>query len=291
MVDFVKKRLQVFVSSTYADLIEERQAAVEAILTAGHIPAGMELFAAGDESQLEVIKQWIDESDIYLLILGGRYGSVEQSSGKSYTQIEYEYAVAKQKPLFACVIKDDAIEEKVKRHGREVVELNEPQKLKSFRELVTSKVVRFWSDTKDIKLAVIEKLAELTRNPELIGWVRQPSNWSQITTELSRLSEENAQLRVQVANSQIATGIDLTFENICSELERKDLLKFLIAKRNLLVDRYGYSPELTADQDFIRELKIMNLIEPSAHQPWKFFFSETGRKFIVRYEHEKENTN
>jgi hypothetical protein len=88
MVDFVKKRLQVFVSSTYTDLIEERQAAVEAILTAGHIPAGMELFAAGDESQLEVIKQWIDESDIYLLILGGRYGSVEKSSGKSYTQIE-----------------------------------------------------------------------------------------------------------------------------------------------------------------------------------------------------------
>lgn len=41
------KKLQVFVSSTYTDLIEERQAAVEAILDAGHIPAGMELFKAG----------------------------------------------------------------------------------------------------------------------------------------------------------------------------------------------------------------------------------------------------
>jgi hypothetical protein len=82
MVDFVKKRLQVFVSSTYTDLIEERQAAVEAVLTAGHIPAGMELFSAGHESQLEVIKQWIDESDIYLLILGGRYGSVEKAVAK-----------------------------------------------------------------------------------------------------------------------------------------------------------------------------------------------------------------
>lgn len=36
-----KKKLQVFVSSTYVDLKEERQAAVEAILNAGHIPAGM----------------------------------------------------------------------------------------------------------------------------------------------------------------------------------------------------------------------------------------------------------
>ncbi len=83
MVDFIRKRLQVFVSSTFSDLRHERQAAVEAILTAGHIPAGMELFAAGDESQMEVIKQWIDESDVYLLILAGRYGSIEQKSGNA----------------------------------------------------------------------------------------------------------------------------------------------------------------------------------------------------------------
>src|SRR5215471_2014903 len=113
MVDFIRKRLQVFVSSTFEDLREERQAAVEAILSAGHIPAGMELFAAGDESQMEVIKQWIDESDVYLLILAGRYGSIDEKSGKSYTQLEYEYAVAKGKQLFACVIKESALDARV----------------------------------------------------------------------------------------------------------------------------------------------------------------------------------
>ena len=51
----MNKKLQVFVSSTYTDLIEERQAAVQAILDAGHIPAGMELFKAGNRSQLETI--------------------------------------------------------------------------------------------------------------------------------------------------------------------------------------------------------------------------------------------
>src|SRR6185437_12937032 len=89
MVEFLRKRLQVFVSSTFIDLKAERQAAVEAILSAGHIPAGMELFAAGDESQMEVIKQWIDESDVYLLIFGWRYGSIDLKSAKSYTQLEY----------------------------------------------------------------------------------------------------------------------------------------------------------------------------------------------------------
>jgi len=44
------------------------------ILKAGHIPAGMELFTVGDQTQLQVIRRWIEESDVFLLILGGRYG-------------------------------------------------------------------------------------------------------------------------------------------------------------------------------------------------------------------------
>lgn len=283
MVDFVKKRLQVFVSSTFTDLIEERQAAVEAILTAGHIPAGMELFAAGDESQLEVIKQWIDESDIYLLILGGRYGSVEKSSGWSYTQIEYEYALSKNKPLFACVIKDEAIEDKVKRHGREVVELNEPQKLKSFRELVTSKVVRFWSDTKDIKIATSEKLAELARKQDLVGWVRQKADFSQLAIELSRLSQENAQLRTQVADSTSSSDMTLSFEGMLSEISRKSLLRFLILLRSKALAGVGFMTSDPATNEQLHQLQMLGLAEQRSIY---WHLTDFGRKFLVRFDYE-----
>lgn len=40
----MNKKLQIFISSTFEDMIEERQATVMAILDAGHIPAGMEVF-------------------------------------------------------------------------------------------------------------------------------------------------------------------------------------------------------------------------------------------------------
>jgi hypothetical protein len=100
-INQMTKKLQVFVSSTYSDLKAERQSAVDAILKAGHIPAGMELFAAGDESQLETIKKWIDNSDIFMLILGSRYGSIEPKSKKAYIEVEYDYAVNKGKPFFA----------------------------------------------------------------------------------------------------------------------------------------------------------------------------------------------
>src|SRR5687768_9870191 len=100
----MKRKLQVFVSSTYEDLKEERQAAVEAILKAGHIPAGMELFAAGDDSQLAIIRKWIDQSDVFMLILGGRYGTLEEKQQKSYIELEYDHAVREGKRLFAVII-------------------------------------------------------------------------------------------------------------------------------------------------------------------------------------------
>ncbi|WP_297334127.1 DUF4062 domain-containing protein, partial [Flavobacterium sp.] len=153
------KKLQVFVSSTYTDLREERQAAVEAILSSGHIPAGMELFSAGDESQMTVIKRWIDESDIYLLILGGRYGSLEPASGKSYTHLEYEYALEKRKPLFAIVITENALNEKVKSNGIDFMERENTGLHNEFRKIVLSNISKFWDDKKDIKLAIHETLS------------------------------------------------------------------------------------------------------------------------------------
>jgi hypothetical protein len=114
----VKKKLQIFISSTFEDMKEERQAAVEAILESGNIPAGMELFSSGDESQFNVIKKWIEESDIFLLLLGGRYGSMEPRNTYSYTELEYRYAESIQKPLFAIVIHEDYLNEKLKQGSK-----------------------------------------------------------------------------------------------------------------------------------------------------------------------------
>nr|WP_241878218.1 DUF4062 domain-containing protein [Psychrobacter sp. PraFG1]UNK04653.1 DUF4062 domain-containing protein [Psychrobacter sp. PraFG1] len=134
-----RKKLQIFISSTYKDLLDERQSAVEAILKAGHIPAGMELFTASNQSQWEIIKRWIDESDVYMLILGGRYGSIDKETGKSYTHLEYEYAQSKNKPLFAVVIDDSKLENlPVNR-----TEKDNPDKLLSFRNKVLSYMCRF----------------------------------------------------------------------------------------------------------------------------------------------------
>lgn len=169
----MKKKLQIFISSTYIDLKEERQAAVQAVLEAGHIPAGMELFKAGNESQLKTIYKWIDESDVYMLILGGRYGSIEEKSGKSYTQLEYEYALAKNIPVFAVVLSDSFLTQKITSLGfKNITEQISPDKYKEFKTLVMSKIIREVDDCKDIKLAVHSTLNEFLNEHSLVGWVR-----------------------------------------------------------------------------------------------------------------------
>lgn len=195
------KKYQIFVSSTYVDLIDERQAAVEAILKAGHIPAGMELFTATNQSQWTIIQKWIDESDIYMLILGGRYGSIEPISGLSYTELEYDYALKKGKPLFAVVMQDAALDEKVRTVGRSVLEAENPQKLRDFKEKVLNYMSSFFEDYKDIKLAVHESVGKLQQDNQLIGWVRADEllNPEKYLDQISAIQKEKEDLQKEIS--------------------------------------------------------------------------------------------
>lgn len=78
------KEIPIFVSSTYEDLKEERDVAIHAILTMNQFPIGMEMFSAADDDQWQIIKEAIDSSDYYILIIGNRYGSIEETTGELY---------------------------------------------------------------------------------------------------------------------------------------------------------------------------------------------------------------
>lgn len=222
----MNKKLQVFVSSTYTDLINERQAAVEAILSAGHIPAGMELFSAGNESQLEVIKRWINESDVYMLILGGRYGSIEHESGKSYTQLEYEYALEINKPIFSIVIDENALFKKAGEQGKSVMEAENPDKYEEFKKIILTKMCKFFEDIKDIQLAIHTTLSDFNSRFELSGWIsgKELQKIDNLITQNSTLIKENDKLKKEL--EKISKIMDKNIEN--KEKAFKDIMVKLI---------------------------------------------------------------
>ncbi|MFM0729272.1 DUF4062 domain-containing protein [Paraburkholderia sediminicola] len=218
----LKRKLQIFISSTFTDLVPDRQAAVGAVLKAGHIPAGMELFTAGDRSQMVTIRQWIDESDVYMLILGGRYGSVEKTSGLSYTELEYDYAVQQGKPIFAVVIKESALEARVREGGTAFIEREHPKELELFREKVLSNISSFFEDPKDIKLCVHESLADFAASRDLKGWVSadEVTDTRTLVEEIKRLSDENRSLKEALARLEKKTAAQGAVDAKAAEFEQ-----------------------------------------------------------------------
>ncbi len=286
------RKLQVFVSSTYTDLKEERQAAVEAILSAGHIPAGMELFSAGDESQMTVIKRWIDESDVYMLILGGRYGSTDPETGKSYTQLEYEYAVAQNKPLFAVVISDATLDVRIRDAGLAGQEKN-ILALNSFRDNVLTKLVKFWDDAKDIKLAIYDTLSEFAFRKDLTGWVKgdQAVNSTQLAEEIARLSKENAELREKL-NSKIDTALynGLSYDELEDLLRSQsciydnnalNLFDYLLSNGEKLTRSYSYNSK--DEEAVLKKLHFYKVLERVISNGFRDFrFSNDGYNFYIK---------
>lgn len=235
----MKKKLQVFVSSTYADLFEERQAAVQAILDAGHIPAGMELFKAGNESQLKTIYKWIDECDVYMLILGGRYGTIEPKSGKSYTHVEYEYAISKDRKVFAVVLNQDFLTKKIVSIGLDkATESQNPDKYKNFKEYVLTKIVREVEDCKDIKIAVHTTLTEFLNDYDLSGWVKGESglDYDSLIKENKELYKENNKLLKEIES--LNKKIDVKSKSMIGEHEFSDLVEAFKKKMFTIPEKF-----------------------------------------------------
>jgi hypothetical protein len=186
----MNKKLQIFISSTFLDLKEEREAAVEAILKAGHIPAGMELFSSTDKQQWEVIKKWIDESDSFLLILGGRYGSIEPETGKSYIHLEYEYALKQNKHPFVLKMSNNFLEKKSKENYETYRELDNREKLKEFIEGISKKLYSEFNNLIELKYNLTTSIQTLIEDydNELNGWVKA-NEFKKLQDELKNLKK------------------------------------------------------------------------------------------------------
>lgn len=188
------KRYQVFMSSTYEDLKEERQEVMQALLELDCIPSGMELFPAADEDQWTLIKQVIDDCDYYIVIIGGRYGS-ENDKGMSYTEKEYRYALDKNKPIIAFLYKnpDNLPVNKTDKNDEK------RKKLQEFRKFVSNKMVKYWIDAKDLGSVVSRSLIKLVKQHPAIGWVRADRIPSEdLTAELLKLRKRIDELEEEL---------------------------------------------------------------------------------------------
>ena len=204
-----RPKYQVFVSSTYTDLHEEREAVIWQILKSRQIPAGMEAFTAAPDRGWDTIRRVIDTSDYYIVVVAGRYGSLDDQ-GLSWTEREYDYAHQKGIKTLAFIrneseITADKMEKK-------------PSGQKKLREFIdkirNAHLCEQWNNKEDLGALVAQALNSVIRDDEdegssPAGWYRgdvisQASldEFARLSAENSDLREKNARLEEQIAQTQ-----------------------------------------------------------------------------------------
>ena len=168
------KKYQIFVSSTYTDLIKAREEVIKVILSLYQIPIGMEMFSADNDEQWSIIKSTIDNSDYYLLIIGHRYGSVTRED-ISYTEKEFDYAKQNNIPVIAFV-RDRNHPTKPNERDSDPVKT---KKLESFVEKVlANSMCDFWQHENELGQKVAIALTKIFFKTPRTGWIRSDKSTS-----------------------------------------------------------------------------------------------------------------
>lgn len=204
------KKYQIFISSTYDDLKDARRKVQDAILSMYQFPIGMEMFSAADEEQWKIIRETIDSTDYYVLILGQRYGSVIDSgedAGISYTEKEFRYANDNGIPILVFIIDDSVplLPKDIESDGEK------REKLNAFKSVVkTGRMVEWWKTPEDLAQKVTIALYKAISHKKRPGWIRSDEfNIEKSHAEILRLNEqireleaENRKLKAQVVERE-----------------------------------------------------------------------------------------
>lgn len=268
-----EKKYQVFISSTYTDLISARTKVSEQILTMYHFPIGMEMFSAGNEDQWTVITNTIDKSDYYVIILGNRYGSLAED-GVSYTEKEYDYAKSKGIPILAFIKNRNIPTSPSERESDpEII-----KKLENFIEKAKqNKMCNFWKNEDELSAQVTAALYKAFYSTPRIGWIRANTiDTTKTLEELTTLSAENRQLKdeLEALKSKISSNIP----KLSLSINDKDNIDL------------PYNPNLTYPKlDLLSPVNVdsvpehlMELISDGEIEEYNSLIEETNEK-IVEY--------
>ena len=241
------KRYQVFVSSTYVDLVEERLEVMKALLELDCIPCGMEYFPAASEESWSYIASLIDQCDYYVVIVGGRYGSTT-AEGISFTEKEYAYALSKGIPAIAFLHAkpDDLPAKKTEQsaQGR--------KRLLEFIALLKRHLCRDWTTTHELGAVVSRSITQLMKRNPRVGWI--PANQAGDPATTQEILELTKKVRVLEHELRRARGrqslevSDLADGDETIELEMNFDVSAPTNKnwpRSEVVARYGGKVEVT----------------------------------------------
>lgn len=256
---------QAFISSTRDDLLAERNMASGICLSQKVMPMGMELFAAADQERWEFIKDAIDPCDFMILILGGRYGSINEEPGPyqglSFTHSEFRYAISRKIPVFRFIKRmtdGDILDANNDAPDR----FDAAKKMINFRKEVSEKVSAYW--THDTNLILSGQTAALS--PQLTTVI---GNQRHILYREYLFQQDNLveKLELEKSRQKIADILresqDITVHSTSNDFDHNSLIQNSKSVRIIMNDgfrffeKYGPAFERRAAQNAQTEICLM----------------------------------
>lgn len=103
----MKRPITVFICSTFSDLSSEREAVMDSVRRLQLQHDSMEFFGARSGQALETCLEEVRKSDVLVVIVGHRYGTIVQERGTSFSEAEYEEGHRLNKPCLVYIRDDD----------------------------------------------------------------------------------------------------------------------------------------------------------------------------------------
>lgn len=162
------RKYSVFLSSTFTDLENVRKDVMLRLFMNGYMVNGMESFGARSQRSWNVIQESIRDSDLFVMIIAGRYGSIVDGEDISFTEKEYNYAVAQKIPVLSFIRNRDVIIAKYLDEGEN------RRKLEDFiARIRKNKQVADWNESGDLQVSIVDSLRrEIDADSTIRGWVK-----------------------------------------------------------------------------------------------------------------------
>lgn len=167
----IKQHVPIFISSTYEDMIPYREEVQRHLIRLEQIVKGMEYFGANPQSSLSICLSQVRECKVFIGILGMRYGSIDEESGLSYSQLEYNEAIKNKIPTLIYIM-----DENYPIPFKNVDIGINAEKLSDFKKVLKKKhTVSFFTTPEDLGQKIVHDLIETLSSIDQIE-MRQISN-------------------------------------------------------------------------------------------------------------------
>lgn len=97
------RQIDFFICSTFTDLEVYRRAVIDKIKSQKGVINAQEFFGARDNKPLATCLEEVAKSKVFIIILAYRHGSIDDETGKSFVELEYEKARELGLPKFAYI--------------------------------------------------------------------------------------------------------------------------------------------------------------------------------------------